>query len=59
MVSAYLLARTDAEIDGVLNLVGDQIDQGTTKFPGMTYEDGLRTGIDWITGLYDDNPMDD
>lgn len=50
--------RTVEEIDGVLNKAVEAMDEGT-KWPGMSYEEGVRAGIDWILGNIDDNPMAD
>jgi len=55
----YTVKRTDEEIDAVLNDVAEQMDVGGSKFPGMTYEEGVQNAINWLTGQVDDNPMDD
>lgn len=49
---------TKAEIDEVLNQAADAIDQGS-RFGGMSYEEGVRAGIEWVTGQTDENPMAD
>lgn len=32
---------------------------GGTKYPGMSYEQGIKYAIDWIVGNNDENPMED
>lgn len=41
---------TDKEIETVLNLAQDSISEGTSRYRGMTYEEGIRDAIDWIQG---------
>ncbi len=52
----YTIARSDADIDNVLNLAHEQTDKGGTAYSGMTYEDGVAAGIEWATGLGDNEP---
>jgi len=54
----YEIKRTDDEINDVLNKTFEGIDQGT-KWPGMSYEQGVQAALDWLFGSIDDNPMDD
>lgn len=56
---AHSIRRTDDEIDGVLNAVADVQDSGSTKWPGMSYEQGVENALRWVLGEIDDNPMDD
>lgn len=56
---ADFIMRDQAEIDDVLNKCFEHINQGTTKFRGMTYEQGVDEMYQWLTGQSDDNPMDD
>ena len=46
------------EINDVINECSDLENEGTSKYPGMTYEQGVKAGIDWATGETDNNPMD-
>ena len=32
---------------------------GGSRWPGMTYEDGVRATLDWVRGDTDQPPMDD
>lgn len=53
------LSPSDAEIDEVLNQCSEQIDRGRSKFPGMTYEEGVQAGIEWALGRHESNPMEE
>lgn len=55
----YEAKRCENEIDDVLNKAAEQEEQGGSKWPGMSYEQGVTAGILWILGHIDDNPMDD
>jgi hypothetical protein len=50
---------TQAMIDDVLNECMEHEDKGTTKFRGMTYEQGVQNGIRWVLGEVFDHPMED
>jgi hypothetical protein len=52
------LARTDDEINGQLDLALDGIDNGS-KWPGMSYEQGVEAALLWVTGQDDEKPMED
>jgi hypothetical protein len=39
---------TDAEINDVLNECNDNIDSGKRKYPGMSYEDGVKAALEWL-----------
>ncbi len=41
---------TDKEIETVLDLAQDSISEGTSRYRGMTYEEGIRDTIDWLQG---------
>lgn len=58
-MSEYRTVRNDDEVDEVLNAAGAQIEQGATKYSGLTYEDGVDAGIRWLTGHDDASPMED
>ena len=53
-----MITRTQTEIDKQLNLVMEGIDEGS-KYPGMSYEDGILAMYDWLTGQSDDAPMEE
>ncbi len=54
----YRLVRTDEEIDNVMNKALDASVEGS-KWPGMSYEEGIDAAIRWIVGLADEDPMED
>jgi hypothetical protein len=55
----YITTRTNEEIDDVLNRCNEKVDEGGSRFFGMTYEQGIVAGIDWLLGNTDDHPYDD
>ena len=55
----YHIHRDDQQIDDILNLCSERIEQGGSKFTGMTYEQGIDAAIQWILGNEDSNPMED
>lgn len=46
------------EIDDVLNQCSEQEDQGGSRWPGMTYEQGVAAAIRWMR-FDGPNPMSD
>lgn len=50
--------RTEDEIDVQVNAAITQENKGETKWPGMTYEQGVRAALDWVRGFNDEAPMD-
>jgi hypothetical protein len=54
----YETKRTNNEINEQLNLAADGVDQGS-KFPGMSYEQGVENAINWLIGNDDSPPMED
>lgn len=50
---SYRIQRDDSEIDDVLNDCDDQEEQGGSRYPGMTYEQGVAQAIRWLTGDWD------
>ena len=53
------IKRSKKEIDTVLNEAVDHIGSGTTKFSGLSYEEGLREMYYWLTQDEPDvNPME-
>lgn len=47
----------DSSIDDVLNQCSENIDSGTLRFHGMSYEQGVQAGIEWVIGFTEDDPM--
>lgn len=54
-----MIKRTKAEIDELMSSVMSQVDEGGSRFPGMTYEQGIGYAIMWLTGDTDDHPYED
>lgn len=53
----YKIARTEEEIDNQLNLAAGAAESGT-NLPGMSYEEGVQNAILWLSGDFDDPPID-
>ena len=50
--------RTQEETDEQLNLATEGVDNGS-RWPGMSYEQGVEAAIRWMTGQTDDKPMEE
>lgn len=50
---------TQAEIDELLDAVSEEINKGSSRFHGMSYEEGIRDTIEWMTGETDEHPYED
>lgn len=49
--------RPENEIDEAINQAVEQEDEGGSKWPGMTYEQGVSAALRWATGQSDEHPM--
>lgn len=49
---------TQEEVYELLDACSAAMDNGS-KYPGMSYEDGLRDGIEWVQEDGIDNPLGD
>lgn len=49
--------RPENEIDEAINQAVEQEDEGGTKWPGMSYEQGVSAALRWATGQSDEHPM--
>lgn len=49
---------TQQQIDAVLTACAVADDEGKSRYPGKTYEDGVRAAINWLTDG-DDSPFED
>jgi hypothetical protein len=49
---------SEGEVDAVSDQCLDAENDGGSKFPGMSYEQGIKAAFDWLAG-YGSNPMDD
>lgn len=52
----YSIQRTEDEINEVLNKASEGVDAGS-RWPGMSYEQGVQSALLWLFGDYEDNPM--
>lgn len=50
--------RPQSEIDVQIDLASEAVDQNS-KWPGMSYEQGVDAALRWVCGLSDDLPMED
>lgn len=48
---------TENEINNVLNECMEKEELGETRYPGMTYEQGVKAALEWEQG-YGENPLD-
>ena len=53
----YEIARTDQDIDDVLQQCSDAENEDKTEFPNMTYEQGVKAAINWVTGCTECHPI--
>lgn len=51
--------RTEKEIEKEIDAADESIHKGTSRWPGMTYEDGVRAALGWVIGEDDERPMSD
>jgi hypothetical protein len=51
--------RSRAEIEEIQFQADELVEQGRTKVPGMSYEEGVTAALQWALGDSDENPMDD
>jgi predicted secreted Zn-dependent protease len=52
------IVRKEEEVDDLLNKCSDQINDGGSKYPGMTYEQGIEAAIRWLTDDQWENPLE-
>ena len=55
----YRIVRSDAKIDDLMNECFEAEEQGTTKFRGMSFEEGIRHAISWLTDAEAPHPLED
>lgn len=54
----YETARTEREIEDARNAATEQVENGT-RWPGMSYEQGVEDALAWVVGDTDESPMAD
>lgn len=52
------MERTEKEIRELIAAALEYVHKGGSKYPGMSYEEGVVAALDWITGETDDYPME-
>ncbi len=52
------LARTESEINDVLNRAAAWEERGGSAVPGQSFEVGVGAGIRWLIGDTDENPIE-
>lgn len=53
----HIYPRSDSEVDEVQGWAVDAMDMpGMTRYPGMTYEQGIDAALAWITGQTNERP---
>ncbi len=50
--------RSEEEIDEQVNKATENINTVGSAWRGMSYEQGVRDALDWVTSNSDDPPMD-
>lgn len=50
---------TDSQIEDVRDLALDYTTENRTKFPGMTYEEGVEAALSWVMGESSENPLEE
>ncbi len=49
---------TEEQIDEVVNKCVESEETGVSRWPGMTYEQGVKAALEWVQG-YGENPIED
>ncbi len=49
---------TETEMHEQIDAANEAIEQGS-KFRGMTYEDGVKAALEWVTGETTTKPMEE
>ena len=48
---------TEEQLDAVVDVCIEAEENGTTKWPGMTYEQGVKAALEWVQG-YGEHPLE-
>lgn len=51
------IERTDQEIYDLLDECSEAENNGNSQYPGMSYEQGIKAGIEWVTGNVNEHPL--
>lgn len=52
-----VVARTEDEVNEQLNAANEASDSEGSRWPGMSYEEGVDAALRWVMGWGDDPPM--
>lgn len=55
----FRVLRTQEEIDELLNECNEQTTEGVSKFPGMSYEEGIIEVLRWLSEKNVTQPMEE
>ena len=53
------IVRSEQEIFDLLNLCADAEETGSSIYPGMIYEQGIKAAIEWLVGDIDNHPINE
>lgn len=53
------IIRSEQEIWDLLNQCADAEETGVSSYPGMSYEQGIKAAIEWVTGDTNDHPINE
>lgn len=56
---AISCVRSEDEVYNLLNQCVESEETGVSKYPGMTYEQGVRDALDWMLDSSQDSPLED
>jgi hypothetical protein len=51
--------RTEEEIEDLLATAYEVKDEGGSRYPGMSFEDGITETLEWIKGDREENPLEE
>lgn len=51
--------RTEEEVDHQRDLAIEAVASGGSRWPGMTYEQGVEATLSWLVGDRDETPMEE
>ncbi|QJD53287.1 hypothetical protein SEA_TEMPO_65 [Microbacterium phage Tempo] len=50
---------TEEQVDDAINTAYELKDEVGSKWPGMSYEDGVIAALEWIKGDREENPFEE
>ena len=50
--------KTQDEIDLLYIQAAESVEQNETGFPNATYEQGIKTTLEWLMGVKEENPIE-